>query len=43
MCLGSWSQLGLVKDRDIFAIIALSEVEGDEDTLEEGWDAIQTL
>ena len=40
MCLGSWSQLGLVKDKDIFAVTVLAEVEGDKDALEEGWDAI---
>ena len=40
MCLGSWSLLGLVKDKDIFAVTAIAEVEGDEEALEEGWDAI---
>lgn len=40
MCLGSWSQLGLVKDKDIFAVTILAEIEGDEDALKEGWDAI---
>jgi hypothetical protein len=32
-----------VKDKDIFAVTALAEVEGDKDALEDGWDAIQTL
>jgi hypothetical protein len=36
MCLGSWSLLGLVKDKDIFAVAALAEVEGDKEALEEG-------
>ena len=40
MCLSSWSLLGLVKDKDIFAVTALAEVEGDKEALEEGWDAI---
>lgn len=40
MCLGYWSLLGLVKDKDIFAVTALAEVEGEEDVLEDGWDAI---
>jgi hypothetical protein len=40
MCLESWSRLGLVKDKDIFAVTVLAEIEGDEDALEEGWDAI---
>ena len=40
MCLSSWSRLGLVKDKDIFAVTVLAEIEGAEDALEEGWDAI---
>ena len=40
MCLNSWSRLGLVKDKDIFAVTVLAEIEGDEDALKEGWDAI---
>ena len=40
MCLGSWSQLGLVKDKDIFVVTTLLEIESDEGALEEGWDAI---
>jgi hypothetical protein len=40
LCLGNWSLLGYVKDKDITAIIVLPEVEGDEEELEEGWDAI---
>jgi len=39
MCLNSWSRLGLVKDKDIFAVTVLAEIEGDEDALKEGWDA----
>jgi hypothetical protein len=40
MCLGNWSLLGFVKDKDIYAVTALAEVEGDEEELPEGWDAI---
>jgi hypothetical protein len=29
-----------MKDKDITAITVLPEVEGDEEELEEGWDAI---
>jgi hypothetical protein len=39
-CLTNWSLLGYVKDKDITAITVLPEVEGDEEELEEGWDAI---
>ena len=28
MCLGNWSLLGLVKDKDIFAVTVLAEIEG---------------
>jgi hypothetical protein len=40
MCLGGWSWLGLVKDKDIFAVTTFVEIEGDEEALDEGWDAI---
>jgi hypothetical protein len=40
MCLGNWSLLGLVKDKDITAVTALAEIEGDEEELEENWDSI---
>jgi hypothetical protein len=40
MCLGSWSLLGLVKDQDILAITVQPEVEGKEEELPDGWDAI---
>jgi hypothetical protein len=40
MCLGNWSLLGLVKDKDITAVTALAEIEGDKEELEEGWDSI---
>ena len=40
MCLGSWSWLGFVKDKDIFAITIEPEVESDEEELPEEWDAI---
>ena len=43
MCLGSWSQLGLVKDADIYAVTALAEVEGEEEDLVDSWDVITTL
>lgn len=43
MCLGSWSQLGLVKDADIYAVTALAEVEGEEEDLADSWDIITTL
>ena len=40
MCPSSWSLLGLVKDKDIFAVTTIAEVEGDKEALEGGWDAI---
>ena len=43
MRLGSWSLLGLVKDTDIYAVTALAEVQGDEEALADGWDAITSL
>ena len=29
-----------ISAKDIFAVTVLAEIEGDEDALEEGWDAI---
>jgi hypothetical protein len=40
MCLGNWSLLGLVKDKDVHAATMLVEIEEDKEELEEGWDAI---
>ena len=40
MCLGNWSRLGLVKDKDVYAATMLAEIEEDEEELEDGWDNI---
>ena len=40
MCVGAWSELGYVKDEDIKAITMQEEVEGEEQALKDGWDAI---
>jgi hypothetical protein len=40
MCLGYWSRLGFVKDKDIMAVTVLPEELGDEEELSNGWDAI---
>jgi hypothetical protein len=40
MCLGDWSLLGLVKDKDVFAVTVQPEVDGNEEELLDGWDAI---
>ena len=41
MCVGAWSQLGLVKNNDILDV--LGEEVKEENELPEGWDAIHTL
>ncbi|KIK37442.1 hypothetical protein CY34DRAFT_92718, partial [Suillus luteus UH-Slu-Lm8-n1] len=41
LCLGCWSHIGLVKDKDMLAVAVLADVEGDEDALADGWDDIQ--
>jgi hypothetical protein len=43
MCLGNWSRLGYVRDKDILAITVEPEVEGDEEELPQGWDAISDI
>ena len=40
MCLGNWSRLGLVKDKDVYAATMLAEIEEDEEELADGWDNI---
>ncbi|KIK42772.1 hypothetical protein CY34DRAFT_82964, partial [Suillus luteus UH-Slu-Lm8-n1] len=40
LCLGSWSLLGLVKDKDVMSVTRLPDLQGEEDELSEGWDDI---
>jgi hypothetical protein len=40
MCIGNWSRLGYVRDKDVLAVAVLSDVEGDEEELPDQWDAI---
>jgi hypothetical protein len=42
LCLGCWSQLGLVRDGDVKVAALLLEVEGTDSDyeMEEGWDHI---
>jgi hypothetical protein len=40
MCVGKWSSMGFVKDRDILAAAALLEVVGEEEELGHDWDVI---
>jgi hypothetical protein len=40
MCVGDWSKLGYVRDKDVLAVTMLPDVEGDEEELLDGWDAI---
>ena len=42
MAIGAWSELGLVKDLDIKTALG-KEVQGLEEDLPAGWDAIQVL
>ena len=39
MCIGTWSVLGLVKYKDVKSVFG-DDVEGPEDELPTGWDAI---
>ena len=39
--MGSWSKMGLIKDKDVMAVTVMADVEGDEEEeFEDGWDAI---
>lgn len=44
LCLGSWSHYGklFIKDKDVLVAVNLPDImEGEEEDLEEGWDAIE--
>ena len=41
MCLGNWSKLGLVLDKDVLLVAKLSDVpEGVEEKLDVRWDSV---
>jgi hypothetical protein len=41
MCLGNWSMLGYVRDKDVLAVTVLPDVDRDEEEeLPDGWDTI---
>ncbi len=40
ICLGSWSQLNLIKVQDVEMVSKLPDVMGDKDELKDGWDTI---
>ena len=37
LCLGTWSELGLVKDSDVKKVVELQDVEGKDIKLAKGW------
>ncbi|KAG1839728.1 hypothetical protein DFJ58DRAFT_733176 [Suillus subalutaceus] len=41
LCVGLWSELGLVDSKDIIHASKLLDVIGEEEALDEGWDSIQ--
>lgn len=44
LCLGTWSELKLVKTEDVTKVSALPDVKGDEEEmLEDGWDNINRI
>lgn len=40
MCVGAWSKLGFVKDKDVIEATRLPEIEGDEEEPAMDWDTI---
>ncbi|KIM61400.1 hypothetical protein SCLCIDRAFT_122048, partial [Scleroderma citrinum Foug A] len=41
LCLGTWSELNLVRDEDVKKVTKLEDVEGNKELeLEDGWDHI---
>jgi hypothetical protein len=40
LCVGLWSELGLVESEDIIHVSKLPDVIGEEEAMDEGWDRI---
>ena len=40
LCLGTWSKLGLVKDKDLMEAGRLPDIDSDEAELDSDWDNI---
>jgi hypothetical protein len=40
LCVGLWSELGLVESKDIIRVSKLPDVIGKEEAMDEGWDRI---
>ncbi|OJA19991.1 hypothetical protein AZE42_05624 [Rhizopogon vesiculosus] len=40
LCVGLWSQFGLVKDKDTDTVASLPDVVEEDKTLDDGWDSI---
>src|ERR1700694_5571376 len=40
LCLGAWSRMGLVKDKDIMQVAKLPDVKGCEPELDSDWDRV---
>jgi len=40
MCVGIWSKLGYVEDKDVKSVTVQAELEGEEEPLEDSWDRI---
>ena len=40
MCLGTWSKMGFMKDKDITEATRLPDIKGSEDELNCDWDNI---
>jgi hypothetical protein len=40
MCVGAWSRINLVKDKDVMEAARLPDVDGSEMALDSDWDEI---
>ena len=40
MCLGAWSKMGLVKDKDVMEVVMQLDVKGGEAELDSEWDCV---
>ena len=40
LCVGQWSICNLVKTEDVVAVSKMEDEDGEEEEMDEGWDAI---
>ncbi|KAG2070277.1 hypothetical protein BDR04DRAFT_1019189, partial [Suillus decipiens] len=42
LCLGQWSELGLIESEDMIQVSKLPDVVGEDEAMDDGWDSIHS-